>query len=145
MSVTIRLANDSDRTQWEVLWKGYQEFYETNLDHVTDGLWVRLMADTAEDPICLVAEEDGNLLGFTHYLFHGSCWSHKQRIYLNDLFTAKEARGKGVGRALIEAVYQAADDADAETVYWLTQDFNAPGRALYDKVAKLTPFIKYQR
>ncbi|MDJ0613444.1 MAG: GNAT family N-acetyltransferase [Rhizobiaceae bacterium] len=141
----VRPARDSDRPEWEVLWKGYQQFYETNLDHVTNSLWGRLMGDNPHDPMCLVAEEDGKVLGFTHYLFHGSCWSDKQRIYLNDLFTAPEARGKGVGRALIEAVYEAADAADAETVYWLTQEFNTAGRALYDKVAKVTPFIKYSR
>lgn len=141
----VRRAEEKDRAQWEPLWKGYQQFYETNLDHVTDGLWTRLLAETDDGPICLVAEEDGNLLGFTHYLFHGSCWSEKQRVYLNDLFTAPDARGRGVGRALIEAVYAAADEADAETVYWLTQDFNTAGRALYDKVANLTPFIKYSR
>ena len=143
--VTVRPARDADKAQWEVLWKGYQDFYKTNLDHVTEGLWQRLLGDNPQDPICLIAEQDGKILGFTHYLFHGSSWSDKQRIYLNDLFTAPEARGKGVGRALIEAVYRAADEADAETVYWLTQDFNEAGRALYDKVAKLTPFIKYNR
>lgn len=141
----IRQLKTEDRPQWETLWKGYQDFYETNLDHVTDGLWVRLHSTDPIEPICLVADQEGELLGFTHYLFHGSCWSPKQRIYLNDLFTAPAARGKGVGRALIEAVYAAADEADAETVYWLTQDFNTAGRALYDKVAKLTPFIKYNR
>ena len=144
-AVVIRSLTETDRDQWEVLWKGYQEFYETNLDHVTPGLWQRLLSDGPLEPICLVAEADGELLGFTHYLFHGSCWSHKQRVYLNDLFTTPNARGKGVGRALIEAVYAAADEADAETVYWLTQDFNKAGRALYDKVARLTTFIKYQR
>lgn len=144
-NVIVRQAVEGDRAEWEPLWKGYQAFYEVNLDHVTDGLWQRLMSDNSAEPICLVAELDGKILGFTHYLFHGSCWSEKQRIYLNDLFTHSQARGKGVGRALIEAVYKAADDADAETVYWLTQDFNEAGRALYDRVARLTPFIKYQR
>ena len=142
---TVRKAVDADRDQWAPLWKGYQEFYKVNLDDVTDGLWLRLMDDCEHQPICLVAEEEGKLLGFVHYLFHGSCWSPKQRIYLNDLFTTPESRGKGVGRALIEAVYAAADISDAETVYWLTQDFNHAGRALYDKVARVTPFIKYQR
>ncbi len=145
MSVLVRPAQSGDREAWEVLWKGYQNFYEVNLDAVTDGLWQRLMAQNAHGPLCLIAEVDGKIVGFTHYLFHGSCWSEKQRIYLNDLFTSPEARGKGVGKALIEAVYKAADEADAETVYWLTQDFNKAGRALYDKVAKVTPFIKYQR
>lgn len=145
MAVSIRAARAEDRDQWEPLWKGYQEYYEVNLDSATDGLWQRLMSDDAVEPTCLIAEEDGTMLGFTHYLFHAHTWTTKQRIYLVDLFTHKDARGKGVGRALIEAVYEAADAADAESVYWLTQDFNAPGRALYDKVARLTPFIKYQR
>ena len=144
-SLVVRLAREADKAQWEVLWKGYQDFYNTNLDHVTESLWQRLLGDNPQDPICLIAEQDDTILGFTHYLFHGTSWSDKQRIYLNDLFTVPEARGKGVGRALIEAVYTAADEADAETVYWLTQDFNEAGRALYDKVARLTPFIKYNR
>ena len=141
----IRRVREGDRAQWEVLWKGYQDFYETNLDAVTDSLWQRLMADNPDGPICLVADQGGTLLGFTHYLFHGSCWSDRQRIYLNDLFTAPDARGKGVGRALIEAVYKAGDEADAERVYWLTHESNEAGRALYDKVATQTGFIKYQR
>lgn len=141
----VRRAQQADRPQWEVLWKGYQDFYETNLDDVTDSLWSRLMAAHDRGPVCLVADQDGTLLGFTHYLFHGSCWSEKDRIYLNDLFTAPQARGKGVGRALIEAVYAAGDEADAERVYWLTHETNAAGRALYDKVATNTGFIKYQR
>ena len=145
VNITLRRVRPEDYDQWQVLWKGYQEFYKTNLDHVTDSLWQRLLAENENGPICLVAERDGRLLGFTHYLFHGSCWSEKQRIYLNDLFTSPDARGQGIGRKLIEAVYQAADQADAETVYWLTQDFNEAGRILYDKVAKVTPFIKYQR
>ena len=145
LRVTVRPVEQGDRPRWEVLWKGYQDFYKTNLDHVTDGLWQRLLAQEPDGPVCLIAEIDGSIVGFTHYLFHGSCWSEKKRIYLNDLFTDPEVRGKGVGRALIEAVYDAADKADAETVYWLTQDFNTAGRTLYDKVAKLTPFIKYQR
>ena len=141
----IRRAQEADRPQWEVLWKGYQDFYETNLDAVTDNLWQRLLAENEEGPICLVADQDGRLLGFTHYLFHGSCWSDKQRIYLNDLFTVPDARGKGVGRALIEAVYHAGDAAGAERIYWLTHESNEAGRALYDKVATNTGFIKYQR
>lgn len=145
MTVVIRTLKPSDREQWQVLWKGYQDFYETNLDAVTDNTWERLLADNPDGPCCLVAEEDGKLLGLTHYLFHGSTWSPKPRIYLNDLYTVPESRGKGIGRKLIEAVYAVADEQGCETVYWLTQDFNTAGRRLYDKVAKLTPFIKYSR
>ncbi len=141
----IRSLAPGDKAQWELLWKGYQEFYGADLEDGKESLWQRLLSDDPLEPVCLVAEADGKLLGLVHYLFHGSTWSPKKRIYLNDLYTIPEARGKGVGRTLIEAVYKAADDSDAETVYWLTQDFNTAGRALYDKIGTLTPFIKYQR
>jgi len=145
MTITIRPVRPDDHAQWLVLWKGYQDFYQTNLDAVTANTWERLLAGDPDGPFCLVAEENEKLLGLTHYLFHATTWSPKQRIYLNDLYTLHDARGKGVGGKLIEAVYAVADERDCETVYWLTEDNNTAGRRLYDKVARLTPFIKYTR
>lgn len=141
----VRSLQKEDKDQWQLLWKGYQEFYETNLDHVTDNLWQRLFDDHEDGPYCLVAVENGKLLGLVQYLFHGTTWSPKRRIYLHDLYTIPESRGKGVGRALIEAVYMEGKARDCDQVYWLTQDFNEAGRRLYDKVANLTPFIKYSK
>jgi GNAT superfamily N-acetyltransferase len=65
--------------------------------------------------------------------------------YLQDLFTLKKQRRKGIAKALIQAVYEAADANKTSSVYWMTQDFNLGARKLYDQVASLTPFIKYQR
>lgn len=150
MSIHIRFAEPGDRAQWEVLWRGYQAFYEADLSAGTDALWERLMDAKGDGPYALVAalkDDDGHekLVGLAHYLYHASTWSTKPRCYLNDLFTAGDARGKGVGRKLIEAVYEKADAHGAETVYWLTQEFNTTARSLYDEVGKLTPFIKYSR
>jgi GNAT superfamily N-acetyltransferase len=92
-----------------------------------------------------VAELDGRLVGFAHYLFHPSTWSETGYCYLEDLFTAPEARGRGVGRALIEAVAAAEAGAGATRLYWHTQEFNADGRALYDTLARRTSFIVYER
>lgn len=104
------------------------------------------MLDPAEDMFCLVAEnEDGEMIGIVHFLYHRVTWAVEDRCYLEDLFVAASARGTGAGRALIEAVYAAADERGADQVYWLTQEFNAEGRRLYDRVGRLTPFIKYQR
>jgi GNAT superfamily N-acetyltransferase len=128
-----------------MLWKGYQDYYETNLDDVTDSLWQRLMSNDKDGPFCLIAETEDELLGFVQYLFHGTTWSAKQRIYLHDLYMSPVARGKGIGRKLIEAVYEEAAKRDCDQVYWLTQDFNKEGRRLYDKVSTLTPFIKYMK
>jgi GNAT superfamily N-acetyltransferase len=141
----IRPFRPEDRPQWDILWRGYVEFYKSTVpDAVTELTWRRLL--DPEAPILgFCADENGKLLGLVHYLFHPVTWAAGPRCYLEDLFTAPEARGRGVGRALIEAVYAAADARGADQVYWLTQDSNATARRLYDQVATATPFIKYRR
>jgi GNAT superfamily N-acetyltransferase len=64
---------------------------------------------------------------------------------LQDLFTSETARGKGVGRALINAVYQRAKDAGSSRVYWLTHETNQTARELYDKVAENSGFVMYRK
>lgn len=142
----IRHAQLDDHEGWLPLWKGYQDYYKVDLSATNDETWQRLMNPPEDGPFCLVAEaEDGALAGLTHYVFHGHSWRAEPSCYLIDLFTDANARGQGVGRALIEAVYEKADERGAAQVYWLTQHFNEAGRRLYNKVATLTPFIKYQR
>lgn len=146
MAIKIYPVSADDREDWEQLWLGYQEFYGADLRSGTEAIWKRLLSPPRDGPFCLVAEtEDGKLCGLAHYLYHTTTWSAGPRCYLNDLFTDVNARGRGVGRALIEAVYVAADERDAGQVYWHTQEFNEKARILYDKVAKVTPFIKYVR
>ncbi len=141
----VRPPRPEDRPAWEKLWQGYLRFYRSRLDpDVTELAWTRLL-DPGAQPHGLVAELDGNLVGFAHYLFHPSTWSRTSYCYLEDLFTAPEARGQGVGRALIEAVAVAAQAAGASRLYWHTQEFNAEGRALYDTLARRTSFIVYER
>ena len=146
MTVLIRPLAAADRLALGPLWQGYLDFYRTELsDDVTEITWARLL-DPAEDMHCLVAEDAaGEMIGIVHYLYHRVTWAIADRCYLEDLYVAETARGAGAGRALIEAVYAAADKRGADQVYWLTQDFNEAGRRLYDRVGRLTPFIKYQR
>ncbi|MBI1358919.1 MAG: GNAT family N-acetyltransferase [Alphaproteobacteria bacterium] len=143
---TIREMREADHDQWSGLWRGYLEFYEARVpDDVSDLTWRRLL-DPAQAMQGFCAErDDGVLLGIVHYLFHPVTWSVGPRCYLEDLFASPEARGQGVGRALIEAVYAAADAQGADQVYWLTAETNATARRLYDSVATKTPFIKYRR
>lgn len=146
MPYAIRTLQSADRPQWNVLWRGYLDFYQTEVPaEVSDLTWLRLLDPEAPILGFCAARSDGVLLGIVHYLFHPVTWSAGPRCYLEDLFTAPEARGRGVGRALIEAVYAAADRRGADQVYWLTQDSNATARRLYDQVATATPFIKYRR
>jgi GNAT superfamily N-acetyltransferase len=141
----IRPVRSSDREEWRALWSGYLRFYRQHLpEEVTAATFARLI-DERQQPHGLVAEHDGRLLGFVHYVFHPTTWSLQPSCYLEDLFVDPAARGAGVGRALIGAVYDSADRAQAATVYWLTQEFNAEGRALYDTLARRTSFIRYER
>ncbi len=110
-------------------------FYKTlGADEVNDITWQRLH-DPAEPMVLLGAYVDGKLVGIVHYLFHRSCWTIGDYCYLQDLFVAQDARGLGLGRALIEAVEKAAQEAGASRVHWLTQESNATARVLYDKLA----------
>ncbi len=145
----VREVSRSDFGQWAPLWKGYNAFYgrsgATALpDAVTQATWERFF-DSAEPVNCLVAEAEGALIGFVHYIFHRSTSMMNHNCYLQDLFTAENARGRGVARALIEAVYERAKAAGSSRVYWLTHESNATARALYDKVATRSGFIQYQK
>lgn len=144
--VTVRPLSATDEADWRRLWTGYLEFYEASVsEEVYRTTFARLLGNDAHDFHGLVAERDGDVIGLTHYLFHRHCWKVENVVYLQDLYVDPASRGSRVGRALIEAVYVAADAAGCPTVYWLTQEFNATARHLYDRVAKQTPFIKYQR
>jgi GNAT superfamily N-acetyltransferase len=144
--IPVRPLCASDRDAWEPLWNGYLSFYGVDLaPGVTDRTWERLL-DPAEDMHGIAAvTPDGAMVGIVHYLFHRVTWSVSDRCYLEDLFVAPRSRGLGAGRALIEAVYAAADRRGADQVYWLTEEGNAEARRLYDRVGTWTSFIKYRR
>jgi GNAT superfamily N-acetyltransferase len=140
----VRALRPDERQSWEPLWQGYLTFYKAAVTaEVTETTWGRLH-DPAEPMHVLGAFLDGTLVGIVHYLFHRSTWTIGDYCYLQDLFTAPEARGQGAGRALIEAVYDRAEVAGASRVYWLTQDTNATARALYDTLADRPGFIQYR-
>lgn len=142
---TIGPVGADERAAWEPLWKGYLTFYKTTIpDEATATAWARLQ-DPAEPMFVLGAYVDGKLVGIVHYLFHRSTWTIGNYCYLQDLFVADEARGRGLGRALIEAVYKAAREKGASRVHWLTHETNAQARALYDTLADRPGFIQYRK
>jgi GNAT superfamily N-acetyltransferase len=146
MPIEIRPVTLQDKPQWAQLWYAYLDFYDTSLPlQVYDATFAALLSDDPHSPNGLLAWQDGRAVGLGHYIFHSHCWRPEGTCYLQDLFAAPESRQQGIGRALINAVYAAADARGVESVYWLTQDFNATARQLYDKVGEVTPFIKYTR
>jgi GNAT superfamily N-acetyltransferase len=146
-NVNVRPLARADYEQWLPLWAGYNEFYgrvgPTALaTEITAATWSRFF-DAYEPLHALVAEHEGRVVGLVHYLYHRDTISIAPLCYLADLFTDASVRGRGVARALIEAVYQAARDAGIGQVYWLTHETNTTARTLYDKVADRPGFIVY--
>ncbi len=147
--LSIRFVTRQDYDQWLPLWDGYNAFYgrsgATALSpEITLTTWARFF-DAYEPVHGLVAERGGKLLGLTHYLFHRSTTTIEPSCYLQDLFTGEDARGKGVGRALINGVYEQARRAGSPRVYWQTHETNLTARKLYDKVAEQSGFIVYRK
>ena len=143
---TIRPLRRSDEAEWRRLWTGYLTFYETSLpDEVYRSSFERMLSGGDHEFRGLVAEADGKLVGLAHYLFHRHGWRIENVCYLQDLFVDPDRRGTGLGRRLIEAVYDAADAEGVSRVYWLTQEHNHTARALYDRIARKSDFIQYVR
>jgi GNAT superfamily N-acetyltransferase len=147
--LVIRPVLQEDFPQWKPLWDGYNSFYgrkdATALpDAITGMTWSRFF-DAYEPVHALVAEHEGQLLGLVHYLFHRSTISIAPNCYLQDLFTQDAARGKGVGRALVEAVYARARAAGTGRVYWLTHESNETAMKLYNKLADKSGFVVYRK
>lgn len=141
----VRSAVPADFGQWLPLWEGYNRFYERVVPaEVTQMTWSRFF-DACEPMHALVAVKDSRLLGLVHYLFHRNTAMIAPTCYLQDLFTAEEVRGQGIGRALMEAVYERAQASGSPRVYWMTQESNATARKLYDQVAERSGFIQYRR
>ena len=145
MTPIIRFVIPADFPRWLPLWQGYNAFYgrsgATALpDDITQTTWTRFF-DAYEPVHAMVAEHHGRLVGLVHYLFHRSTISIAPTCYLQDLFTDQTTRGKGVGRALINAVYEQAKLAGLPRVYWLTHETNSTAMKLYDQVAERSGFV----
>jgi GNAT superfamily N-acetyltransferase len=145
MAVEIRPVGPDERAAWEPLWAGYLAFYKATLaPEVSDVTWARFH-DPAEPMHLLGAYVDGKLTGIVQFIYHRSCWTVGNYCYLQDLFVADSARGLGLGRKLIEAVYARAKADGCSRVHWLTQTGNATARLLYDRIAEDSGFMQYRK
>ncbi|WP_417412990.1 GNAT family N-acetyltransferase [Hoeflea sp.] len=150
--VEIRPITIADEPEWRRLWTLYLEFYDSSVpEEVYQSTLSRIVGahDPGEasfyEPRGMLALVDGKPAGLVHYFYHRHGWKIEHVCYLQDLYAAPEVRGTGIGRALIEAVYTQADADGCPSVYWMTQEFNVTARKLYDRIATLTPFVKYSR
>lgn len=144
-AITLLIPTPADHDDWLALWRGYQAFYKVDLPpEAISTTWARLL-DPAE-PMWAMLAFDGDLpVGLVHWVRHRSTWTPGDYVYLQDLFVAKKARGRGIGRKLIEHVYAAARDLGAARVYWLTHESNETAMQLYDRIADRSGFIQYRK
>ena len=145
-SQTVRPLRAGDRDRWNQLWRGYLDFYRYDLPaDITELTWQRLLDPAHPFQGLAAVDAQERIGGIVHFHVHASTWSRTGYCYLEDLFVDPAGRGQGIGRALIEAVYRAADKQGAERVYWQTETTNTQAQALYKQVAELTPFVQYRR
>ncbi|GGJ50149.1 GNAT family N-acetyltransferase [Deinococcus roseus] len=144
-TVQIRPVTAQDHQQWLPLWEGYQRFYHADIPAETTALtWSRFL-DPTEPMFAALAWKDGQAIGMVHHIYHRSCWTVADYCYLQDLFVEGDQRGLGVGRKLIEHVYQQAAEAGCSRVHWLTHETNQDARLLYDRIAQKSGFVQYRK
>jgi len=144
MTLTIRAIEEKDKDQWLKLWAGYLEFYKSTISsEQTELTWKRLINNELK-MFGFVAESDEGVIGFTHCLFRPSTWTETDYCYLEDLFVDPNIRGKGIGRALMNKVFELANEKNSKRVYWTTQEFNTTARVLYDSITPVSEFVQYR-
>ena len=144
-SIQIRPLSEQEHAEWLPLWRGYQAFYKTDIaPEVSAITWTRLL-DPAEPMGAALAWEGQTAVGLVHHIRHRSCWTIGDYVYLQDLFVSPDARGTGVGRKLIEYVYEFARAAGCPRVHWLTHESNTGAMLLYDRLAERSGFVQYRR
>lgn len=144
LKIVVAPVKGEDYSKWLSYWLSYQEFYEVQLsEDTTNKTWQRFL-DPNEDMYCAVAKKGQEILGFVHYVFHGSTWSVNEFCYLEDLFVAANTRGKNIGKHLIEYVKQKARENQCERLYWHTQEKNLTAQRLYDWIAEKPGVIEYR-
>jgi GNAT superfamily N-acetyltransferase len=144
-TIRIRAFEAADHDAWLPLWRGYQTFYKVDIPAATSEVtWGRIL-DPAEPMFGALAFSGNTAVGMVHWLFHRSTWTVGNYCYLQDLFVANSQRGGGVGRKLIEHVYDVARAADCSRVYWLTHETNAAAMVLYNSIADRSGFLQYRK
>ena len=140
----IRDPRHEDEAAWRRLWSGYVAFYESEVsDEVTAATWQRLLTP-GSNMFGRIAEWQGAVAGFTVCVLHPGSWTLTPTCYLEDLFVDPEARGHGLGRALIDDLVRLGRDNGWSRIYWHTRRSNEAARRLYDKFAEADDFVRYR-
>lgn len=142
--ISVRECRAEDEAEWRRLWAGYNQFYGANVPElVTGATWVRIL-DPVAPVVGRLAEWTGNLVGISVSVLHAGTWTIDPVCYLEDLFVEADARGHGIGRALIEDLIALGHARGWGRLYWHTQADNAAARHLYDRFTPADDFVRYR-
>jgi len=142
--VLIRPLKSADERDWRRLWAGYLAFYRQALSaETTEATWRALIEEGRAEMLGRVAELEGRVVGMLNAVIHPNTWSAAPVCYLEDLYVDAERRGRGIGRALIEALAQEGQRAGWRRIYWRTADDNFTAQFLYDAVARRSRWVTY--
>jgi GNAT superfamily N-acetyltransferase len=144
-TLSIRAITAADHAAWLPLWQGYQRFYKAVISDETSAITWQRFLDGAEPMNAALAWQGDKAVGLVHFIYHRSTWTVGNYCYLQDLYVDEGIRGGGIGRQLIEHVYQQAEAAGASRVHWLTHETNTDAMHLYDKVADRSGFVQYRK
>jgi GNAT superfamily N-acetyltransferase len=142
--IVLKQIRREDHDSWYPLWRGYQAFYKVDIAEEVSATTFERLLDPKEPMNGTLAWQGSRAVGMVHYIEHRSTWTVGNYCYLQDLFTAPDLRGGGVGRKLIEHVYAVAKQAGCARVYWLTHETNETAMQLYDRIADKSGFLQYR-
>jgi len=144
--IIVRPLVETDEADWRRLWTAHLRSRDTKINiAVYQSTFAWLMCGEDQEFHGLIAEMDGKPVGLTHYFFHRNAWKTNNVCYLQDLYADPDTRGMGVGRALLDAVHKTANENGYSSVLWQNCDTKATAPQFHDEIAKLSPFLNYER
>ena len=144
--VAIAPIADEEFEQLLPLIAAYQRFYEVaEIDEGRNRTFFRRFLAPSEDGLLLGARSEGRLVGYACLYWHFSSTKATESVLMNDLYVDESVRGRGIGRALIEATAEVARERAPPTVEWSTAPDNNPAQRLYDSTgAERTEWFSYE-
>lgn len=140
----IRPALPKDEQHWHAL---FAELVATGPEPCAADapahVWDRVLSENDPMRLLIAADRRDDAIGFLLYLTHPYSWSRRLIAYLLDLYVEPAARSAGVGTALIERLAAIGREAGWLKIYWMTQADNDRAHALYGKLAKRSPLVRY--
>ncbi|WP_167626461.1 MULTISPECIES: GNAT family N-acetyltransferase [Mesorhizobium] len=140
----IRLAGSADRDRWRSLWKAYCADQRVDMsEQATETIWRRI--ERPDDPTnaIIAVRTSGVASGFANFIVHPYTFSDRLLCFLADLYVDDSSLRQGVGQAMLAHLASYGCQQGWLRIYWNTDRSNTRARALYDKIAHLSPYLTY--